>query len=53
MVVVDNGSTDGTADLLARRFPDVEVIRLARNHGFSKAVNRAAAVAVVRDDRAA
>jgi len=45
VVVVDNGSTDGTADLLARRFPQVEVIRLARNHGFSKAVNRAAAVA--------
>ena len=45
VVVVDNGSTDGTPDLLARRFPDVEVIRLARNHGFSKAVNRAAAAA--------
>ena len=45
VVVVDNGSTDGTADLLARRFPEVEVIRLPSNHGFSKAVNRAAAVA--------
>ena len=45
VVVVDNGSTDDTADLLARRFPEVEVIRFARNHGFSKAVNRAAAVA--------
>jgi N-acetylglucosaminyl-diphospho-decaprenol L-rhamnosyltransferase len=56
LVVVDNGSTDGTADLLARRFPDVEVIRLARNHGFSKAVNRAAAasssetIVLVNDD---
>ena len=45
VVVVDNGSTDGTADLLARRFPEVEILRLANNHGFSKAVNRAAAVA--------
>ena len=45
VVVVDNGSTDGTTDLLARRFPEVEVIRLARNHGFSRAVNRAAAAA--------
>ena len=45
VVVVDNGSTDGTSDLLARRFPEVDVIRLARNQGFSKAVNRAAAVA--------
>ena len=45
VVVVDNGSTDGTADLLARRFPQVEIMRLARNHGFSKAINRAAEVA--------
>ena len=45
VVVVDNGSTDDTAEVLARRFPDVEVVRFARNHGFSKAVNRAAAVA--------
>ena len=45
VVVVDNGSTDGTADLLARRFPQVEILRLASNHGFSKAVNRAAAIA--------
>jgi len=56
VVVVDNGSTDGTSDLLARRFPEVEVIRLARNHGFSKAVNRAAAeassetIVLVNDD---
>ena len=45
VLVVDNGSTDGTPDLLARRFPEVEVIRLTRNHGFSNAVNRAAAAA--------
>jgi N-acetylglucosaminyl-diphospho-decaprenol L-rhamnosyltransferase len=45
VIVVDNGSTDGTADLLARRFPHVESLRLERNHGFSNAVNRAAAVA--------
>ena len=34
-----------TAEVLARRFPEVEVVRFARNNGFSKAVNRAAAVA--------
>ena len=45
VVVVDNGSTDDTAEVLARRFPDVDVIRFARNHGYSKAINRAAAVA--------
>jgi len=33
VVVVDNASTDGTPDLVARRFPSVEVVRLARNLG--------------------
>jgi GT2 family glycosyltransferase len=45
VVVVDNGSTDDTAEVLARRFPNVELIRFERNRGFSKAVNSAAAVA--------
>ena len=35
----------GSAEVLARRFPDVDVIRFARNYGYSKAINRAAAVA--------
>jgi GT2 family glycosyltransferase len=33
VVVVDNGSTDGTADLVAERFPGVRLLRLTRNHG--------------------
>ncbi len=33
ITVVDNASTDGTADLLAREFPDVRVIALPRNVG--------------------
>ena len=33
VIVVDNASTDGTAEALASRFPDVTVIRLARNIG--------------------
>ncbi|TQS45936.1 glycosyltransferase family 2 protein [Cryptosporangium phraense] len=33
VVVVDNGSRDGTADAVAARHPDVRVIRSARNHG--------------------
>jgi GT2 family glycosyltransferase len=45
VIVVDNGSTDGTGELLARRFPDVDVLALPRNEGFSRAVNRAAAAA--------
>jgi GT2 family glycosyltransferase len=33
IVVVDNGSRDGTADAVASRHPDVEVVRLERNAG--------------------
>jgi GT2 family glycosyltransferase len=42
VVVVDNGSTDGTAALVAERYPDVRLVRLARNLGFGRAVNHAA-----------
>ena len=40
MVVVDNGSEDGTAELVAERFPHVRVVALDRNLGFGRAVNR-------------
>jgi GT2 family glycosyltransferase len=33
VVVVDNGSTDGTAGAVRRSFPDVEVVRLPSNRG--------------------
>lgn len=33
IIVVDNGSTDGTADILAHRFPGIRIIALARNIG--------------------
>jgi GT2 family glycosyltransferase len=39
VIVVDNGSRDGTADLVRRDFPGVEVVELDRNLGFSRAVN--------------
>lgn len=41
IVVADNGSTDGSVELLARDFPTVEVIRLDRNYGFAEGYNRA------------
>jgi N-acetylglucosaminyl-diphospho-decaprenol L-rhamnosyltransferase len=40
VVVVDNESHDGTADLVAAEFPDARVVRSA-NHGFCHANNRA------------
>jgi len=40
VVVVDNASTDGTAEAVAERFPAVRVIRIEENLGFGRAVNR-------------
>lgn len=39
VVVVDNGSTDGSPEQVEREFPHVELIRLPRNEGFSSAAN--------------
>lgn len=39
MIVVDNGSTDASLDLLAREYPWVNVIRLGENRGFTGACN--------------
>jgi N-acetylglucosaminyl-diphospho-decaprenol L-rhamnosyltransferase len=40
VVVADNESTDGTAELVEREFPAARVVR-CRNHGFGHANNRA------------
>jgi len=39
-IVVDNGSTDGSAEQLRERRPWVHVVALSRNLGFAAAVNR-------------
>jgi GT2 family glycosyltransferase len=41
VVVVDNGSADGSRELVEREFPEVEVVALGRNLGFGPALNRA------------
>jgi GT2 family glycosyltransferase len=54
-IVVDNGSTDGSLELLASR-PEVRVVALGRNTGFAVACNRgieearAESVALVNND---
>src|SRR5262245_47221904 len=40
IVVVDNGSDDGTVEWLARRYPEVETVVSAAPLSFSRAVNR-------------
>src|SRR5688572_26671222 len=42
VVVVDNASTDGAAEMVAAEFPEVTLIRNATNKGFSRASNQAA-----------
>jgi GT2 family glycosyltransferase len=39
VIVVDNGSVDGSADLVAERFPQVQLIRNERNLGFAAGNN--------------
>ena len=48
VVVVDNDSTDGSADAVAAAFPQVRLIRPRGNLGFAKANNVAAAHAAGR-----
>lgn len=39
ILVVDNASTDGSIEYMQEKYPDIEVISLKKNYGFSKAVN--------------
>jgi GT2 family glycosyltransferase/glycosyltransferase involved in cell wall biosynthesis len=45
LIVVDNGSRDGSAELVRERFPDVKVVELGRNEGFAGGVTRGIEVA--------
>jgi GT2 family glycosyltransferase len=39
ITVVDNGSTDGSKELIQKKFPEVKLIELDKNYGFDTAVN--------------
>lgn len=39
IIVVDNGSKDGSADMVEKDYPEVRLKRLDQNYGFSRAVN--------------
>ncbi|HJO03956.1 MAG TPA: glycosyltransferase family 2 protein [Acidobacteriota bacterium] len=43
LIVVDNASEDGSADMVQQRFPEASLIRSQRNLGFGGAANRGAA----------
>jgi N-acetylglucosaminyl-diphospho-decaprenol L-rhamnosyltransferase len=45
VVVVDNASSDGTPELIAAEFPEVELVRNAGNVGFPPACNQGARLA--------
>jgi GT2 family glycosyltransferase len=49
IIVVDNDSKDGTADMVRAEFPDVELIANCDNRGFAAANNQALAVATGRN----
>ena len=39
IIVVDNGSTDGSVEFIKDNYPEVKITPLDRNYGFSKAIN--------------
>lgn len=45
IIVVDNGSTDGTADVVRTRFPEVTLVANASNEGYTRANNAGIAIA--------
>jgi GT2 family glycosyltransferase len=51
LILVDNGSSDGSGDFVRKNFPDVEVMRIFPNVGYAGAANEAVADARRRGAR--
>jgi GT2 family glycosyltransferase len=49
LILVDNGSSDGSGDYVRQSFPDVDVLRVFPNAGFPHGANEAIAQARQRD----
>ena len=45
LIVIDNGSTDGSAKMVAQQFQNVRLVRNARNLGFTLACNQGVSLA--------
>jgi N-acetylglucosaminyl-diphospho-decaprenol L-rhamnosyltransferase len=45
VIVVDNGSEDGSAEMTATRFPDVVLLRNEKNEGFARGCNQGMRIA--------
>ena len=39
ILVIDNNSSDGSRELILKRFPDVHLIKKSRNIGYTRAIN--------------
>lgn len=39
IIIVDNGSTDDSVDLIEKNYPEIKIIKLNKNHGFAYACN--------------
>ena len=49
VILVDNGSSDGSCAFVAARYPWVHLIELPENFGFCKAVNEGIEVSILAD----
>ncbi len=44
VIIIDNGSSDGTIDWLDKNYPQVEIVKNTSNLGFTKPINQGVAV---------